>query len=119
MSHDLGTFAEGVETLDEKLENVESISFLGFLTLRSEGRPHILPFLNHVLGESSRADSSRRVLMAQLKESFGECQESLWSPLTEMLNHLEHLELLLKLRDPILLESKHGLNFKPLLSLEY
>ena len=118
MSQDLGTFAEGDETLNEKLENVESVSFLGFLILRSEGRPHILPFLNHVLGESSGANSSRGVLMAQLKESFGECQESLWAPLTEMLNHLEHLELLLKLRDPILLESEHGLDFKPLLSLE-
>ena len=88
MSHDLGTFAKGVETLNEKLENVESVRFLGFLILRSEGRPHILPFLDHVFGESSRADSSRRVLMVQLKESFGECQESLRAPLTEMLNHL-------------------------------
>jgi hypothetical protein len=34
VSHDLGTFAEGVETLDEKLENVESVRFLGFLILR-------------------------------------------------------------------------------------
>ena len=70
MSHDLGPFAEGVETLDEKLENVESVSFLGFLILRSEGRPHILPFLNHVLGECSGANPSSRVLMDQLKESF-------------------------------------------------
>lgn len=95
MSHDLGTFAEGVETLDEKLKNVESVSLLGFLIVRSEALSHILPFLDHVLGESCGADSSRRVLMAQLKEGFGECQESLWAPLTEMLNHLEHLELLL------------------------
>jgi len=33
--------------------------------------------------------------MAQLEESLGERQESLGAPLTEMLNHLEHLELLL------------------------
>ena len=94
MSHDLGTFAEGVETLDEQLENVESISFLSFLILRAEGRPHILPFLEHVLGESCGANPSRGVLMAQLEESLGERQESLGAPLTEMLNHLKHLELL-------------------------
>jgi hypothetical protein len=70
VSHDLGTLAQGVETLDEKFENVESVSFLGFLIVLSEGRSHILPFLNHILGESSGANPSRRVLMAQLKESF-------------------------------------------------
>ena len=95
VSHDLGTFAEGVETLDEQLENVESISLLGFLILRAEGRPHILPFLEHVLGESSGANPSRGVLMTQLEESLGERQESLRAPLAEMLNDLEHLELLL------------------------
>ena len=58
MSHDLGTFAQGVEPLDEKLENVESASFLGFLILRSEGWSRILPFLNHILGESSGANPS-------------------------------------------------------------
>jgi hypothetical protein len=95
VSHDLGAFAEGLETLDEELENVESVGFLGFLILRAEGRPHVLPFLEHVLGESSGANPPRGVLMGQLEESFGESQESLRAPLTEMLNHLEHLELLL------------------------
>jgi hypothetical protein len=95
VSHDLCAFAEGVETLDEELENVESIGFLGFLILRPEGRPHVLPLLKHVLGESCGANPSRGVLMAQLEESFGERQESLRAPLTEILNDLEHLELLL------------------------
>ena len=95
MGHDLGAFAEGLETLDKELENVESVGFFGFLILRPEGRPYVLPFLQNVLGESCGANPSRGVLMAQLEESFGERQESLRAPLTEMLNHLEHLELLL------------------------
>ena len=95
MSHDLGAFAEGLETFNEELENVESVGFLGFLTLRPEGRPHVLPFLKHVLGESCGANPPRGVLMAQLEESLGERQKRLRAPLTEMLNDLEHLELLL------------------------
>lgn len=58
VSHNLGTFTEGVESLDEELENVESVCLLGFLILLSEDRSQVLPFLNHVLGESCGAYSS-------------------------------------------------------------
>ena len=95
VGHDLGTFAEGLETLNEELENVESVRLLGFLILRPEGRPHVLPFLQNVLCKSCGANPPRGVLMAQLEESFGEFQKGLRAPLTEMLYHLKHLELLL------------------------